>query len=338
MAKSFRRFGVITVVAVYLLILVGAVVRSTESGMGCPDWPKCFGQWVPPTSANQLPEGYEEHYVEQRREKNERVAKLFALLGFQELSEQISNDPKTYESTVFNAIETWIEYINRLLGVLIGLFVLATFVLSLTYWKSHREITLMSFLGLFLVIVQAVIGAVVVSTNLLGSMITIHLTVALVIVGVLIYAVYRSYVVSGKIELAKDRWLNPQQIRRLKKLLFLGMVLYAAQFILGAQVRDMVDAISETLGKARRDEWIENLDLSFYVHRSFSLVVLVVHLGLIYFLQKFEGKTGNIRYWTYVLVGILILEILSGAAMAYFAIPAFIQPIHLILASLAFGA
>ncbi|MEM6298098.1 MAG: COX15/CtaA family protein, partial [Bacteroidota bacterium] len=90
--------------------------------------------------------------------------------------------------------------------------------------------------------------------------------------------------------------------------------------------------------KARRDEWIENLDLSFYVHRSFSLVVLVVHLGLIYFLQKFEGKTGNIRYWTYVLVGILILEILSGAAMAYFAIPAFIQPIHLILASLAFGA
>ena len=299
---SFRRLALLTVIAVFLLILVGGVVRSTGAGMGCPDWPKCFGQWVPPTDVSQLPANYQEIYSH-----------------------------RGYANTEFNAVKTWIEYLNRLLGALIGVLIFFTFVASvIAYWQRDRAIVGYSFLALLLVGFQGWLGAKVVSSVLAAWLITLHMLLAIVIVGVLLYVMARtqfSSIDSHSFRLSKatNRWL----------LISSGLLLI--QILLGTQVRETVDEVADKLGEIQRFRWIDELDIRFYVHRSFSLVVLFCQLLWIVPVSKRSQNGSGIKRMAVATGFLLLIEILTGAIMAYFAIPSWAQPVHLTLAVVSLG-
>jgi cytochrome c oxidase assembly protein subunit 15 len=296
--SGFKRFIVVTVISVYLLILAGGIVRTTGSGMGCPDWPKCFGKWVPPVNESELPADYKEKYT---------------VHGYE---------------TEFNAVKTWIEYVNRLLGALIGVFIIVTFVLSLRF-KSDRVVSLLCGLALLLVILEGIVGKYVVSTNLKPLLISFHLWGSILIILLLIYVMVRV----GKEYLSTGRLVD---LSRLKKINVLLIVTTVIQIIIGTQVRQQIDTLSATLGFERRMEWIENLNDYFEVHRTFSILVFLLHVYFICKLYK-SGSVSVLKWSNAGLVVLIGVEMIGGFIMGNFNIPAVIQPIHMLVATLLLG-
>ncbi|MBW3127893.1 COX15/CtaA family protein [Hymenobacter profundi] len=330
--RRFRFFGVLTVVSVYLLILVGGIVRSTGSGMGCPDWPKCFGTWVPPTDISQLPADYKEVYTAQRVAKNKRLAATLERFGFQQVASNIFAHPTQYIETDFNPVKTWIEYVNRLVGALIGVFVFLTAVLAWPYWRRDRTVFWLAFSAFILTGVQGWLGSLVVSTNLLPIMITVHMGLALLIVAMLIYAVERSQREAIEVE----RGSEAPVATGMSGWLWLIVVLTFAQIVLGTQVREQVDLVATANGYLQRQTWIDQLGGVFAVHRTFSAVLLLLNAYVVY--QLYRQPNRRLQRLASVVIGVIVVEILAGVTLAYFSLPAAVQPVHLLLGTLLFGA
>jgi cytochrome c oxidase assembly protein subunit 15 len=220
--------------------------------------------------------------------------------------------------------------VNRLLGAVIGILIFLTLVYSFPFLKSDKTIFYLSLLTFILVGFQGWLGSVVVATNLAPWMVTIHMLVAILIVFILIYTVSRSY--TGHLPLQ-----NVSNKLSINKVLIATIVLSLVQTVLGTQVREAVDVIAASLGNEQRHIWIEQMGIDFYIHRSFSAVILIAHFYLLYLLKRKTVQKGLIYSYTIFLFAVVVAEIVAGSAMAYGGIPAFLQPIHLLLAVVALG-
>ena len=311
----------------YFLILAGGIVRCTGSGMGCPDWPKCFGKLIPPISIEELPEGYEEKFVNGRIEKNKRLGKILSFIGLDELSNKIINDPEIKVSEKFNVYKTWTEYINRLIGAIVGISLFLLFISSIYLKPFDNKIFLLSFLSIILVLFQAWLGSLVVSTNLLSGFITVHVIVALII----ICNVILCYHLTSNVKLVNFK------SDLLVFFIIVSFFLFFVQIVLGTNVRESVDGLFKFFGFNQRDLIIESLGINFIIHRSFSLLILIFQSITYYFILRQSKIDLYFKNISRILLVLIILEILVGVGMAYFQIPKFLQPIHLFVAFLIFG-
>ncbi len=299
-ALHFRRIGIITIIAVYCVILMGGIVRASGAGMGCPDWPTCFGQWIPPTDESQLPANYHEIYAE-----------------------------RGYENTQFNPVKTWTEYTNRLVGVTIGFLIFLTAWSSRIYLKTDKTIFYLSLGSFFLVGFQGWLGSSVVASNLKPVMITLHMLLALVIVALLIYTIARS----------QREFLSQIEIRLLPKefqtVLVAAMFMTLLQVAMGTQVREAVDFIARE--NIDRQYWRDDFPIIFYIHRSFSSIILFTNLWLMWKLYQSVEKSSILFHTGLGLVALVIIAILAGVSLDRLGVPAMVQPIHLLMANLIFG-
>jgi heme a synthase len=300
-AQSFRRLATLTVCAVYFLILVGGIVRASGAGMGCPDWPTCFGRWVPPTEEAQLPADYHERYE----------------IG--------------YENTQFNPIKTWTEYLNRLSGVTIGLLIFLTAWRSRIYLKGDKAVCYLSLAVFILVGFQGWLGSTVVASNLKPVIITMHMLLALLIVALLIYILARSQKdFLGHVDLLA----LPDKFGLVLKV---AMLMSLVQVVMGTQVREAVDLIANEHAYIDRQFWREDFPRIFYVHRSFAALILLTNGWLCWKLFRSFDKTTLIHKTSLLLIGLILMGIVAGISLDRLGMPPVAQPIHLLMANLIFG-
>jgi len=300
-ALHFRRIGILTIFAVYVVILMGGIVRASGAGMGCPDWPTCFGKWIPPTQESQLPANYHEIYAE-----------------------------RGYENTQFNPVKTWTEYTNRLVGVSIGFLIFLTAWSSRIYLKTDKTIFYLSLGSFFLVGFQGWLGSSVVASNLKPVMITLHMLLALVIVALLIYTIARS---QRDFLSQLDTRLLPDKF---KTVLIAAMIMTLLQVAMGTQVREAVDFIARE--NIERQYWRNDFPVIFYIHRSFSSIILFTNLWLVWKLYQSVDKQSLLFRTGLALAVLVITVILAGVSLDRLGVPAIVQPIHLLMANLIFGA
>jgi cytochrome c oxidase assembly protein subunit 15 len=297
----FRRFNLITIGTVYLVILAGGVVRCTGSGMGCPDWPKCFGTWVPPTDASQLPANYKEKYKVRGHAAD------------------------------FNVTKTWTEYGNRLVGVLTGIFIFCTFIYSIPFFKDDKQVFYFSLLSLFIVGFQGWLGAKVVASYLSPVMITIHMALAMVLIGVLFYVYFRA---------SKTVWFSGTLFNGLRSYRFWLWLLAGATFaqiIIGTQVREDIDLISKAMDNQGRGEWIDLLGGDFLVHRILSYLIAALTLYLLVKARTDNELGRGAKNIIYSIAFFITLEMVIGYVLVFLQLPAFAQPMHLLNGSFILG-
>ncbi|TCD03446.1 COX15/CtaA family protein [Pedobacter psychroterrae] len=328
--KRFIRLNLITIVVTLLLILAGGIVRSTGSGMGCPDWPKCFDQYVPPTSVSQLPADYKEKYVAERVAKNERFAKTLEKMGKAHLADSIRHDASILMPETFNVAKTWTEYLNRLMGALTGFLLLILTVYSFAYRKTAKRIVVLSVLNLIVVAYQGWLGSIVVSTNLMPWIVTVHMLLALVILAILVYTYYYAQ------QLYQQPTVVMARLSYLKLLIFLAIVASIIQIVLGTEVREEIDAIAKQLMYAGRERWVEKVGNVFSYHRDVAVLVLVFNIFVYKMVKdKFSGKAGALTIANGVGI-VLIIQIVTGLLLSNFALPPYAQALHILFSTVLF--
>jgi len=309
-------------VSAFLVVLAGSIVRMTGSGMGCPDWPQCFGLTIPPTEEAQVRWQPETDYREGRmllEHDSLWVAPLDHLSGTSFDADRDTGLWQHYtrhDYAHFNPFHTWVEFLNRLLGAFAGLPALLLVALSLVAALRHRwTAPLWPALGALLALgFVAWLGKKVVDGNLIPGSITLHMLGALAILGLQLVTLRRAGAPAPQITAKTRHWL------------WVAGLLTLGQLVFGTQVREAVDHLVHD-GVARSD-WLAQLPEWWKGHRSAFWVILAAHLVWLW-----PGvASGRPTRWEWTVLALLLAQFATGLAFGMLGMPAAAQPLHLLLA------
>jgi cytochrome c oxidase assembly protein subunit 15 len=320
-SKNFKRTGILACSSVLLLFLLGGLVRATGSGMGCPDWPKCFGLLMPPTCECQLPPDYQDIYLQKRLAKVERLAGTLEKFGFASKAAQLRADQTILEPEAFNVNKAWIEYINRIFGVIAGLLAVAFLAIAFI-GKNSTTTRVFVVAGFIMLILNAWLGSIVVATNLLPGIVTIHFLFSFLCVFMFMLAMNNEHPFrpEGSALAHRLRWT----------FLFL---LVMAEVMVGTAAREQVEVLSAAGKLVAADRMLDYIAMGtgFVWHRFLpgGILLLTIFFGI-----KSRNNESAKRNPFYAVAVLILLQIGFGAVNIVYVLPPYSQVVHIVIGSL----
>ncbi|NTW50147.1 MAG: hypothetical protein HGB19_10545 [Chlorobiales bacterium] len=291
----FRNVAMIATAATYFLIFIGGVVRVSGSGLGCPDWPTCYGLWIPPTDISQIPAGY--------------------------------------DTAGFNALHSWIDYVHRFLGVVVGFLVLITAGLAVKSFSRIPGIVIPSLFALVLVICEGWLGTEVVSSKLEPFVVTVHMVIALVVVSLMIYVTHQAYLFERPETEAAASY--PDKAAGWAVLLWaIGIF----QIGLGTQVREKLEFINQQFPMLTQEQWIRQIGTVGFIHAFSGAVICAVTWFIGFRILRLSKKSSRlVQQVLNGVMGLSLVEILIGVALVVLGMPDLLQLFHQWISSLYIG-
>jgi len=314
----FQRIAFATTISLIVLIFVGAIVRATGSGMGCPDWPKCWGKLIPPTHVSQI--DVNSLPIDKYKIKAQRHGR--------------NPDEITKETVLeeFDPLETWIEYINRLTSIPLGFLTLATLIGSCWFIKQRPFIFGASLVAFALLLINAIMGRNIVYSGLKPGVITTHMALAILMLGVLVFIAWYGRSTPWRFKLRSRHTMTAKLA-----CVLLGLTLIEG--IMGSQVRELTDSLQKTHQDSPRSLWVEQLELSttYLIHRSFSWFILIVTIGFGYLSLKYANDSSS-RKLSIVTIAMVLSQMVLGFWISLIGLHPIVQVLHIGLSSILVSA
>jgi len=305
-ASTTRRVQALTVITLFItfdLVLFGAFTRLTDSGLGCPDWPGCYGHASP-------------------------VGAQPAIAAEQM---QMPEGPVTHT-------KAWIEMIHRYMAMAVGGLILTlTAFAGLRRWRGDASVSLLwPTFTLLWVCVQGAFGALTVTMKLFPLIVTLHLMGGMVLLALLTMQVQRQRLAS---ERAQAILIRPSVYAAT----LIGLLLLTVQILLGGWVSTNYAVLAcNTFPMCQNSWWplmnfeqgftlwrhlgmdaqgqpvvFESLTAIHYVHRLAAYVVLVYLAWLAFTLRRVRAMAASANW----LLACLVLQFFTGVSNVVFDWP-----------------
>ncbi len=306
---SYRRLIGLTALATLVLIMLGAYVRLSDAGLGCPDWPGCYGKLTPSAAANEI---------------NQAIAKQGGEHGWVSMS------------------KAWKEMAHRYMASLLGLAIIAIAWMAIRHRRVLGQSPLLAVVLVGVVIMQGLFGKWTVTLLLRPAIVTGHLLGGMLTFGLLVWLWQRQRTVPRYVDAEPAvalQWPALIALLLLIVQIFLGgwtSTNYAALACADLPTcqqswwpeTNFADAfhLFRELGKTAEGAGLPIAALTA-IHMSHRIGAIVLTLYLIWLVRRIMVLS-ELRGLGLALLGVLVLQIVLGLSNVYVSLPLPVAVFH----------